>query len=63
MMLPSDTSTVLMLEQAGNGLQGGTLPGPVRPQEGHNPPFRDFNGHALQDQNDLVVFDFNAVDF
>ena len=39
---------VLGFQQAGDGLEGGGLPGPVAPQDGHDLTFPDLQGEPLQ---------------
>ena len=52
--------TVLVIKQAGNGLQGRALAGAVRPEKSHDPFFRNFDGHPFEDKDDLVVPDLES---
>ena len=54
--------TVLVVEQAGDRLEGGALAGAVGPQQGHDAAFGDLDGNAFDHEDDLVVFDLDVVD-
>ena len=52
---------VLGLEQTGNGFQRGGLAGPAGAEQRHHRAVRHLEAQAPQDENDLVVRDFDVA--
>jgi hypothetical protein len=51
----------LHLQKPGNGLESGTFASPIGSQKGYDTPCRDLQRNSFEDEDHLMIFDFNII--